>query len=78
MRFGLAILSATLCAFLRLNAEGAVVGAVIYLTSYFLARYVVEPDINLARYEIYLSGLGTYLVTWITFWVLLHTLLETL
>lgn len=78
MRFGLSIFSAILCAFLRSNVEGLGVGVAIYLISYLLARHVVKPEVNLGKYEIYLLGLGTYFFTWVTLWILLHTLLKTI
>jgi len=76
-RFGLATLSAILCAILKLSAEGLAVGIVIYLISYLLARYAIKPDVTLGRHEIYLLGLGTYFATWFTLWILIYTLLET-
>ena len=75
LRFGLAILSGLFCAFLGLGLEGLAVGPLLYLISYILTLYVIEPSINLGRYEVYLLGLGTYLVTWLTFWILINTLL---
>jgi len=77
MRVGLAILSGILCAFLRLGLVGMTVGAGMYMVSYLLTRYVVKIDDDL-EYETYLLGLGTYVVTWITFWILLHTLLRSI
>lgn len=74
-RFGLAILSAIICASLRLGIEGIAVGVVAYLISYVLARYLLEPSVNLGKYEIYLVGSTTYFVTWLTLWILLYTLM---
>jgi len=74
MRFSLAIFSALLCAFLRLGIEGLIIGIVIYLVSYLAARYLLKTNGNLRTHASYLSGIGTYFITWFTFWTLLHTL----
>ncbi len=74
LRFGFAILSALLCTFLRLGKEGLVVGIVIYVISYIVSRYLMRTSVNLGRYEVYVLGLGTYIVTWFTFWILTYTL----
>ena len=76
IRFFLGILSGLICAFLRLGVEGLAVGPIIYLISVILTRYVIEPYITLEGSQIYVLGLGTYIVTWLTFWILTNTLLE--
>lgn len=75
MRFGLAIFSAIICASLRLGIEGLALGVAIYLISYVLSRYLLEPSVNLGKYEIYFLGSTTYFVTWLAFWILLYTLM---
>jgi len=77
MRFGLAILSALICAFLRLNIEGLIVGIMIYLFSCIVFQYVIKTDVYFGQYWLYTMGIGTYFITWFTFWFLLNTLLRT-
>ncbi len=76
MRFGLSIPAAAVCGLLRLGVEGVGVGVAVYLISYLLAKYAVQPSVSLGRNEIYLLGLSTYAFTWLALWTLLNTLLN--
>ena len=75
MRFGLAVLSALICASLKLGIEGIAVTVAVYALSYVPARYLIEPEVSLGKYQVYLIGSTTFFITWITIWVLLYTLL---
>ena len=77
MRFGLAILVAIICNFLRLNLASITVGIGVYIVSYFLARYIVRIETS-SEYDLFFLGMGTYSITWITFWILFNTLLLTI
>lgn len=55
--------------------NGVVLGLLIYLVSYYLARFVWGR--NVTRQEmakLYTSGLGTFVMLFLFFWLLLFTL----
>ena len=76
-RLALAIIAAFVCSILRLEMEGLVVSLIFYLLSYILFRYILNINSEKVGGEskLYTTGLGTYLATWITVWVLFYTYL---
>jgi len=76
-RLILAIIAGFLCAILRLDTAGLVIGMAFYLISYTMFRYIIKIDLDKVDGEakLYTIGFGTYLAMWITVWALLHTYL---
>lgn len=73
MRFGLAVLTAFVCALLGLGLWGIPFGASVYIFSAVVGRFFIQPDVSLGRYETYLVGSTTFFAIWFVIWIILYT-----
>ncbi len=78
-RFALAIVAALICTLLKLEGlSGITTGLIAYLASCFLFKYVFTTRSRAVKStrKVYTTGIGVYLLTWITSWMMLYTLLS--
>ncbi|MDQ1280086.1 MAG: hypothetical protein QG670_1348 [Thermoproteota archaeon] len=75
-RFFLGIIAGFICAVLRVEVIGLLIGLGFYLSSFLLFNYVLKINLEeVGKLKFYTTGLLEFLLAWITIWTLLNTYL---
>ena len=74
-KVALGFLAAVICLLLKINNifSGITVGILVYLVGDRILRYIFIAKVD-KQSTITKTGVGTYIITWIFFWILLYTL----
>lgn len=75
IKFVLGFLAAAICLLFKINNifSGIMIGILVYLLGDRILRYVFIAKVD-KQSTITKTGLGTYIITWIFFWILLYTI----
>ncbi|MCD6465125.1 hypothetical protein J7L27_02015 [Candidatus Bathyarchaeota archaeon] len=74
-KVALGFLAAVICLLLKINNifSGITIGILVYLVGDRILRHVFIAKVD-EQSTITKTGVGTYIITWIFFWILLYTL----